>query len=73
VLEETQDVLGLTPRERQILAFVARGSTNREIAETLWISPSTVRKHLENIYAKLGVRTRTAAAARLLGTLNDDD
>lgn len=73
MLEEMQDALGLTPRERQILAFVARGSTNREIAETLWISPSTVRKHLENIYAKLGVRTRTAAAARLLGALGGDD
>jgi DNA-binding CsgD family transcriptional regulator len=69
VLSETVDELGLTAREQQILAWVARGKTNPEIAETLWISPSTVRKHLENVYAKLGVRTRTAAAARFLQVL----
>jgi DNA-binding CsgD family transcriptional regulator len=39
-------------------------SLNAEVAEALWISPGTVRKHLENAYAKLGVRTRTAAVAR---------
>jgi DNA-binding CsgD family transcriptional regulator len=65
--------LGLTARELQVLAWVARGSTNQQIAETLWIAPTTVRKHLENIYAKLGVRTRTAAAARLLAALDDLD
>jgi DNA-binding CsgD family transcriptional regulator len=69
VLSETVDELGLTAREQQILAWVARGKTNPEIAEILWISPSTVRKHLENVYAKLGVRTRTAAAARFLQVL----
>ncbi len=73
LLDEGRDVLGLTRRERQILAWVARGNTNHEIAEMLWIAPSTVRKHLENIYAKLGVHTRTAAAARLLGLLGDGD
>jgi DNA-binding CsgD family transcriptional regulator len=72
LLEERRDELGLTSRERQILAWVARGKTNAEIAEILWIAPTTVRKHLENIYAKLGVRTRTAAATRLLGVLDDD-
>jgi DNA-binding CsgD family transcriptional regulator len=61
--------LGLTAREQQILAWVARGKTNPEIAEILWITPSTVRKHLENVYAKLGVRTRTAAAARFFQVL----
>ena len=40
---------------------------NAEIAEILWLSPSTVRKHLENAYGKLGVHTRTAAVARLRG------
>jgi DNA-binding CsgD family transcriptional regulator len=69
MLEETREELGLTPRERQILAWVARGKTNPEIAEILWVAPSTVRKHLENIYAKLGVRTRTEAATRFLGLL----
>jgi DNA-binding CsgD family transcriptional regulator len=73
LLEELRDELGLTPRERQILAWVARGKTNPEIAEILWIAPTTVRRHLENIYAKLGVHTRTAAATRLLGVLDDEE
>jgi DNA-binding CsgD family transcriptional regulator len=52
---------GLTNREREILALIAEGRTNAEVATALWISPATVRKHLENAYAKLGVSTRTAA------------
>jgi len=71
LLEETREELGLTARERQILAWVVRGKTNPEIAELLWIAPTTVRKHLEHVYAKLGVRTRTAAVARFLGVLDD--
>jgi len=55
----------LTPRERQILLRVADGMTNAEVARVLDISPETVRKHLENAYAKLGVHTRTAAVAAL--------
>jgi len=55
---------GLTPRERQILALIAEGRTNAEVATALWISPATVRKHLENAYTKLGVTTRTAAIYR---------
>jgi DNA-binding CsgD family transcriptional regulator len=54
----------LTDREREILEWVAVGKTNQEIAEILWVAPSTIRKHLENVYAKLGVHTRTAAVAR---------
>ena len=57
----------LTAREREVLELVAEGHTNGEIATQLWISPGTVRKHLDNLYAKLGVHTRTAAAARLRG------
>jgi DNA-binding CsgD family transcriptional regulator len=57
----------LTPREREVLASVARGLTNAQVAQELWLAPSTVRKHLENVYAKLGVNTRTAAVARFLG------
>ena len=60
--------LPLTRREREILGWVEDGKTNAEIAEILWISPLTVRKHLENAYEKLGVRTRTAAVARLRAT-----
>ena len=57
----------LTAREREVLSWVARGETNAEVARRLWLSPGTVRTHLEHVYAKLGVNTRTAAAARLYG------
>jgi DNA-binding CsgD family transcriptional regulator len=52
---------GLTLREREVLDWVGEGLTNKEIAARLAISPQTVRKHLENAYAKLDVHTRTAA------------
>lgn len=52
----------LTRRESDVLAWVARGKTNQDIAAILGISPRTVKKHLEHVYAKLGVETRTAAA-----------
>ena len=55
----------LTAREREVLAFVAEGRTNAEIARLLWISADTVRKHLENVYEKLGVHSRTAAVAAI--------
>jgi DNA-binding CsgD family transcriptional regulator len=57
---------GLTPREGEVLALLARGRSNREVAATLFLSTGTVRKHLEHVYAKLGVRTRTQAAIRAL-------
>ena len=57
----------LTPRELEILAFVSAGKTNKEIAQELWLSPHTVRSHLENAFEKLEVRTRTAAVARAFG------
>jgi len=44
--------------------------TNSEIARLLWLAPSTVAKHLENVYSKLGVKTRTAAVARFLGSID---
>lgn len=64
--------LELTAREREVMTWVARGKTNPQIAELLWVAPSTVRKHLENIYAKLGVNTRTAAVASFYGMLGTD-
>ena len=67
ILEERVEEVSLTAREREVLAWVARGKTNAQIAELLWLAPSTVRKHLENVYAKLGVNTRTAAVARFFG------
>jgi DNA-binding NarL/FixJ family response regulator len=63
LLEEKRRMPTLTRRELEILELVAEGRTNGEIAERLWVSPLTVRRHLENVYAKLGVHTRTAAAA----------
>ncbi|MBN9427055.1 MAG: response regulator [Burkholderiales bacterium] len=53
----------LTARESEVLLWVARGKTNRDIAEILGMSPRTVNKHLEHVFEKLGVETRTAAAA----------
>ena len=55
--------LGLTTRESEVLSWLAKGKTNRDIAQILGLSPRTVDKHLEQIYAKLGVENRTAAAA----------
>ena len=55
----------LTPRERELMRLVGRGLTNREIAADLHLSPGTVRSHLDHIYVKLGVHTRTAALAKL--------
>lgn len=63
----TAPVARLTRREGAVLALVAQGKTNRQIAATLVVSDRTVQKHLEHIYDKLGVRTRTAAALTLLG------
>lgn len=53
----------LSVRENEVLDLVAGGATNAQIAERLWISPATVKKHLENVYAKLEVGSRTAALA----------
>ncbi len=55
----------LTPREREIVFLAGAGKTNAEIAAELWLSPATVKKHLENVYLKLGVRSRAAAASRM--------
>ncbi len=53
----------LSEREHQVLDRLAEGASNQDIADALYISPGTVRKHLENIYAKLKVTSRTAALA----------
>ena len=57
----------LTRREREILALVAEGMTNAEIAARLWISSGTVRRHLENAFSKLDVHTRTGAVRAAFG------
>lgn len=53
----------LTPRETEVLSWIAKGKTNRDVAEILGMSPRTVNKHLEHVFEKLGVETRAAAAA----------
>lgn len=55
----------MTRRQREILQYVASGYTNHQIARRLDVSDATVRKHLENIFARLAVSSRTAAVARL--------
>jgi DNA-binding NarL/FixJ family response regulator len=63
---EQLESLGLTPREAEVLFWVARGKTNDEIATVLGIGLTTVKKHLESTFAKLGVENRTSAAAMAL-------
>jgi DNA-binding CsgD family transcriptional regulator len=55
---------GLSPREAQVLGWVSQGKTNKEIGVILELSPRTVQKHLEHIYQKIGVESRTAAAVK---------
>jgi len=58
--------VALTPRETEVLSWLAKGKTNRDIADILGMSHRTVNKHLEHVFEKLGVETRTAAAALAL-------
>jgi DNA-binding NarL/FixJ family response regulator len=61
--------LKVTEREAEVLLWIARGKSNRDIADILDLSPRTVNKHLEQIYAKLGVENRTSAAALAVRTI----
>jgi DNA-binding NarL/FixJ family response regulator len=61
-LEGEQRPYGLTAREAEVLALLAQGLSNGEIADRLFISPKTASVHVSNIYGKLGVETRVAAA-----------
>src|SRR4029077_10452487 len=63
---ERIDGFGLTGREGEVLAWVSRGKTTRDISAILGTSPRTVQKHVEHIFQKLGVETRTAAASKVL-------
>ncbi len=71
--ERTAELATLTPREREVLGWVAAGKTNGQIEQILGAMPRTVAKHLERIYEKLGVETRTAAAMRVLGSRAPSD
>jgi DNA-binding CsgD family transcriptional regulator len=61
---EPDELDRLTAREAEILELVAAGLTNAMIAERLWVSPATVKNHLANVYAKLGVANRAAAVVK---------
>ena len=63
VIEALIAAFRLTARESEVLYWVIRGKTNRDIGDILGTSPRTVHKHLEHVFSKLGVETRTAAAA----------
>jgi DNA-binding NarL/FixJ family response regulator len=58
-----EDPFGLTPRERQVLALIAEGATNRQIGNALYMAEKTASVHVSRILTKLGVRSRTQAAA----------
>ena len=59
----------LTAREAEVLYWVVKGKVNRDIGDILGASPATIKKHLERVYAKLGVETRTAAAGRAMNRI----
>ncbi len=59
---------GLTAREAEILMWISKGKTNKETGQILQTSPRTINKHLEHVFEKLGVPTRTAAVAKVLNT-----
>jgi len=69
VVQTLVQSLKLTLREAEVLYWVAKGKTNRDIGDILGSSPATVKKHLERVYVKLGVETRTAAAGIAMGRL----
>ncbi len=67
--------LGLTARQAEVLRLVAQGRSNKQVAAELQVSPSTVKRHLENAYDRTGARSRAALIARLLephGTKGSD-
>jgi DNA-binding NarL/FixJ family response regulator len=68
--ELLRQVLQLTTREAEVLLWISRGKSNRDIGEILGISPRTVNKHLEQVFIKLGVENRAAAAAQAVRILS---
>ena len=67
---ESFERLGVTDREAEILLGIARGQTNRQIAANLFVSPFTIKTHLQRVYRKLGVGSRTEALSRALEILD---
>ena len=69
--ETLREHFSLTGREAEVLLWIAKGKSNRDIGEILGLSPRTVNKHLEQIYAKLGVENRASAAVRAAHVLHE--
>jgi CheY-like chemotaxis protein/DNA-binding CsgD family transcriptional regulator len=69
VIEAMSLSFKLTAREAEVLYWVVKGKVNRDIGDILGASPATVKKHLERVYVKLGVETRTAAAGMAMGRI----
>ncbi len=69
VIESIALSFKLTPREAEVLYWVVKGKINRDIGDIVGSSPMTVKKHLERVFAKLGVETRTAAAAMVMSRI----
>ena len=64
VMQAMRDIFALTLREAEVLYWVVKGKTNKDVGDILGSSPMTVKKHLERVFVKLGVETRTAAAGK---------
>jgi DNA-binding CsgD family transcriptional regulator len=71
VVEAMMQSFKLTLREAEVLYWVIKGKTNRDIGDILGSSPATVKKHLEHVYEKLGVETRTAAAGLAMSKVGE--
>lgn len=69
IIESMSLAFKLTAREAEVLYWVVKGKINRDIADIIGSSPATVKKHLERVFAKLGVETRTAAAAMAMNRI----
>jgi len=67
IYESQSELSALTDREREVLDLLAQGLTNKEIADKLYITTNTVKRHLKAIFEKLDVHTRTAATAKITG------
>ena len=68
--QQVLEAFALTAREAEVLHWVTQGKTNRDIGDILSLSPRTVHKHLEHVFDKLGVGSRTAAAALALSRVD---
>ncbi len=69
IIESMQLAFKLTAREAEVLYWVVKGKINRDIGDILGASPATVKKHLERVFAKLGVETRTSAAGMAMNRI----